>query len=116
MRSDGAQVAAKQLDGRRRPLRYPRHPFLPYRQKGSHAEHISAPIGASPRSRSWPSCPWPGPRSQVEPATLVLRNGHIATVDDAKPQAQALAARGDTLVAVGTNEEIAPYIGPADEA
>jgi hypothetical protein len=48
----------------------------------------------------------------VEPATLVLRNGHIATVDDAKPQAQALAARGDTLVAIGTNEEIAPYVGP----
>ena len=52
-------------------------------------------------------------QSQVEPATLVLRNGRIATVDDAKPQAQALAARGDTLVAVGTNEEIARYVGPA---
>ena len=51
-------------------------------------------------------------QSQVEPATLVLRNGRIATVDDAKPQAQALAARGDTLVAVGTNEEIARYVGP----
>jgi predicted amidohydrolase YtcJ len=51
-------------------------------------------------------------QSQVEPATLVLRNGRIATVDDARPQAQALAARGDTLVAVGTNEEIAPYVGP----
>jgi len=51
-------------------------------------------------------------QTQVEPATLVLRNGRIATVDDAKPQAQALAARGDTLVAVGTNEEIAPYVGP----
>ncbi|PYQ45117.1 MAG: amidohydrolase, partial [Acidobacteria bacterium] len=50
-------------------------------------------------------------QSQVEPATLVLRNGRIATVDDARPQAQALAARGDTLVAVGTNEDIAPYIG-----
>jgi predicted amidohydrolase YtcJ len=51
-------------------------------------------------------------QSPVQPATLVLRNGLIATVDDAKPQAQALAARGDTLVAVGTNDEIAPYIGP----
>ena len=51
-------------------------------------------------------------QSQVEPATLVLRNGRIATVDEAKPQAQALAARGDTLVAVGTNEDIAPYVGP----
>jgi hypothetical protein len=51
-------------------------------------------------------------QTQIEPATLVLRNGRIATVDEAKPEAQALAARGDTLVAVGTNEEIAPYIGP----
>ena len=51
-------------------------------------------------------------QSQVEPATLVLRNGRIATVDDAKPEAQALAARGDMLVAVGTNEDIAPYVGP----
>jgi predicted amidohydrolase YtcJ len=47
------------------------------------------------------------------PATLVLKNGKIATVDEAKPEAQALAARGDTLVAVGTNDEIAPYVGPA---
>jgi predicted amidohydrolase YtcJ len=51
-------------------------------------------------------------RPAVEPATLVLHQGRIATVDDAKPEAQALAARGDTLVAVGTDAEIAPYIGP----
>jgi len=51
-------------------------------------------------------------RSAVEPATLVLRNGRIATVDDAKPEARALAARGETLVAVGTDAEMAPYIGP----
>jgi hypothetical protein len=51
-------------------------------------------------------------RPEVEPATLVLHKGQIATVDEAKPEAQALAARGDTLVAVGTNEEVAPYIGP----
>jgi len=51
-----------------------------------------------------------GPK--VEPATIVLRQGKIATVDDQKPEAQALAARGDTIVAVGTNDEIAPYVGP----
>jgi hypothetical protein len=51
-------------------------------------------------------------RPEVEPATLVLHKGQIATVDEAKPEAQALAARGDTLVAVGTDEEVAPYIGP----
>ncbi len=54
-----------------------------------------------------------GPR--VEPATLVLRNGKVVTVDEQKPEAQALAARGDTIVAVGTNEEIEPYIGPSTE-
>ena len=48
-------------------------------------------------------------RPEVEPATLVLHKGRIATVDDAKPEAQALAA--DTVV-VGTDEEIAPFIGP----
>ncbi len=47
----------------------------------------------------------------VEPATLVLHKGKVVTVDDKKPEAQALAARGDTIVAVGTNEEIAGHIG-----
>jgi predicted amidohydrolase YtcJ len=51
-------------------------------------------------------------RPKVEPATLVLNKGKIATVDDQKPEAQALAARGDTIVAVGTNEEIAAFVGP----
>lgn len=54
-----------------------------------------------------------GPR--VEPATLVLRHGKIVTVDERTPEVQALAARGDTIVAVGTDEEIAPYIGPSTE-
>src|SRR5467141_4021540 len=51
-------------------------------------------------------------KPKVEPATLVLNQGKIVTVDEQKPEAQALAARGDTIVAVGTNEEVAPYIGP----
>ncbi len=51
-------------------------------------------------------------KPKVEPATLVLNQGKIVTVDDQKPEVQALAARGDTIVAVGTNEEIAPYLGP----
>jgi hypothetical protein len=54
-----------------------------------------------------------GPR--VEPATLVLRTGKIVTVDQRHPEVQALAARGDTIVAVGTNEEIAPYVGDSTE-
>jgi hypothetical protein len=42
---------------------------------------------------------------------LVLRNGKIVTVDDAKPEARALAAREGLIVAVGSEEEIEPYIG-----
>jgi predicted amidohydrolase YtcJ len=51
----------------------------------------------------------------VEPATLVLRNGTIATVDSAKPRAQAIAMRGDLIAAVGSNDEIQPYIGGSTE-
>jgi predicted amidohydrolase YtcJ len=50
-----------------------------------------------------------GPREEA--ADLVLRNGHIVTVDDARPEAEAVAIRGHTIVAVGTNEEIAPWVG-----
>ena len=49
----------------------------------------------------------------VEPATLVLRNGKIVTVDEARPEAQAVAVRGDRIVAVGSNAEIQRHIGPA---
>src|SRR5688572_20791165 len=49
----------------------------------------------------------------VEPATLVLRNGKIVTVDDARPEAQAVAVRGDRIVAVGSNAEIQRHIGPS---
>ncbi len=48
----------------------------------------------------------------VEPADLVLRNGKIVTVDEANPEAQALAVRGDRLEVVGSDAEIVPYVGP----
>src|SRR5438094_978385 len=49
----------------------------------------------------------------VAPADLVLQGGRIVTVDDARPVAEAMAVRGDTIVAVGPAAEIKPYIGPA---
>ena len=49
------------------------------------------------------------------PATLVLRNGKIVTVDAALPDAQAVAVRGDRIAAVGSNESIQPYIGPSTQ-
>ena len=45
------------------------------------------------------------------PADLVLRGGKIVTVDDARPEAQAMAVRGDTIAAIGSDAEIQPYIG-----
>ena len=51
--------------------------------------------------------------AKVEPADLVLNNGKIATVDPAKPEGRAIAIRGDVIAAIGTDEEIKPYIGPA---
>ncbi|HEX6307592.1 MAG TPA: amidohydrolase [Longimicrobiales bacterium] len=48
---------------------------------------------------------------QQEPADLVLRNGHVVTVDTALPEAEAIAVRGHGIVAVGTDEEIEAYIG-----
>lgn len=49
--------------------------------------------------------------SSEESADLVLTNGKIVTVDPSLPEADALAVKGDTIVAVGTAEEIAAHIG-----
>jgi len=54
----------------------------------------------------------PAQTRTATPADLVLRGGKIVTVDDARPEAQALAARGDTILAIGSNQEIQPYVGP----
>ncbi|HYE85058.1 MAG TPA: amidohydrolase [Vicinamibacterales bacterium] len=51
----------------------------------------------------------------TEPATLVLRNGKIVTVDDQLPEAQAIAVRGDRIAAVGTNDAIQRYVGPSTQ-
>jgi len=53
-----------------------------------------------------------GPGTPPEPADLVLRHGKVVTVDDARPQVQAVAVRGDVIVAVGSDEEIALHVGP----
>lgn len=45
------------------------------------------------------------------PADLVLIKGKIVTVDETIPEAEALAVRDDTLIAVGSEAEVEPYIG-----
>jgi predicted amidohydrolase YtcJ len=51
----------------------------------------------------------------VDPATMVLRGGKVVTVDPATPEAQAVAIAGDRIVAVGTDQDIAKYVGPGTE-
>jgi len=46
------------------------------------------------------------------PADLVLRGGKVVTMDPARPEVQAVAAKGDQIIAVGTNDEIARLTGP----
>ena len=48
-------------------------------------------------------------------ADLVLRNGRIVTVDESMPEAQAIAMKGDTILAVGTDADIDAFVGEATE-
>jgi predicted amidohydrolase YtcJ len=57
--------------------------------------------------------PAPVKRAAARAADLVLRNGRIVTLEEAVPDAQAIAVTGDTIVAVGSNQEIQSYIGSA---
>jgi predicted amidohydrolase YtcJ len=52
---------------------------------------------------------------QPDPATLVLTNGKILTVEDTMPEARAIAFRGDRIAAVGGVADIRSYIGPSTE-
>jgi len=48
---------------------------------------------------------------RLEPADLVLLGGKLVTVDPERPEAEALAARGGRIVAVGTDPDVRPLIG-----
>jgi predicted amidohydrolase YtcJ len=52
-----------------------------------------------------------GCASERDPADLVLRGGTITTMDPSRPRAEALAAKDGRIVAIGSVEEVAPYIG-----
>lgn len=53
------------------------------------------------------------PRAQQPPADLVLVNARVVTADDARPEAEAVAVRGDTIALVGTNAEVRALAGPS---
>lgn len=47
-----------------------------------------------------------------EKADLILINGVIATLDEARPEAQAVAVKGEWIIAAGSNEEIKKLASP----
>lgn len=47
-----------------------------------------------------------------QPADLVLRHGKVVTLEAGAPVVQALAARGERIVAVGSDAQMAKLIGP----
>jgi len=53
------------------------------------------------------------PQASPEPADLVLLGGSIITLNEDLPAAEALAIRGQKILAVGSEESIRPLIGKA---
>jgi predicted amidohydrolase YtcJ len=54
-------------------------------------------------------------RGRPRPANLVLRGGRIVTLDDKAPEVQALAARDGKIVAIGSEADIAEYVGSSTQ-
>ncbi|MEE9230120.1 MAG: amidohydrolase [Acidobacteriota bacterium] len=54
-----------------------------------------------------------GSLQQGEIADLILKNTNVITVDPGMPRAEAIAVRGDRILAVGTNAEIQAFAGDA---
>lgn len=54
---------------------------------------------------------WHGHILAAQPADVVLRGGKIVTLDEARPLAEAIATRGDRIVMVGKNGDVASLIG-----
>ena len=52
-------------------------------------------------------------RPPAEPATLIVHNAQVYTVDSAQPVVEAVAVRGDRIVLVGSNQAALALRGPA---
>ncbi|HEY8437732.1 MAG TPA: amidohydrolase family protein, partial [Candidatus Limnocylindrales bacterium] len=50
--------------------------------------------------------------SREDAADLLFTGGHVHTVDDSRPRAEAVAIRAERIVAVGSPEEVAELRGP----
>ena len=51
--------------------------------------------------------------AMAQPPDLIVHNGKIATVDDKFTLVEAIAVRGERIVAVGENADLLKLAGPA---
>lgn len=79
----------------------------------THVHHPSLVAVAAVLALALPACA--GSDVRPEPATLILRGGHVVTVDASRPEVEAVAVRGDRIVATGSNEQIDTYLGADTE-
>ncbi len=49
----------------------------------------------------------------AEHADLIVVNARVLTVDDDNPRAEAVAVKGDRIVAVGDRSAVTDFAGPA---
>lgn len=79
------------------------------------AAPATPPPSATPAASSPPTAS-PTPRGTAPPsgplADVIYRDANIITMDERRPRAQAVAVRGDRILAVGGNAEIAGLRGP----
>lgn len=53
--------------------------------------------------------------NNVDPADMVFTNGTVYTVDEANPKGSAVAVKDGLILAVGSSEDLAKYIGESTE-
>lgn len=61
------------------------------------------------------ACDRPAPQETGPFADLLLVNADVVTVDEALPRAEAVAIKGDLILAVGSSEELSKYRGERTE-
>lgn len=75
------------------------------------ASLCSSGIGAFCLYASSASAAVPAVAGAAEPADLVLTNGVIYTVDAARSRVEAVAIKGERIVAIGTSKEMQAWVG-----
>lgn len=68
------------------------------------------PTSPPPAPKPTPK-PSPTPGEPAQPADIVFVGGHLITMDPDHPDAQAIAVLGDTILAVGSDQDIMAYAG-----